>query len=522
LAHLVLFACIPALIWWDVRRDGREAADVALVAAGLAAILSANYSYFLIRSGDTNSLAGAVATLMTLVAARAARSQVRGGSLALVLALTLTNYSHRGFFIYAVLFLALDAVVAADLRSARRAAIATVAALIAGLPVTWDLYRYPSYFLANNVSLTPMPFSASGFLRKVYYNVELLVLPGRWFNDFTGLTNIFLVVILYVLWRARDRARFYAAATLGAVALVRLFYEAFGYLFLRPVLLLPVFLGPPLAWFIVRRTGRRPLALALLAFTAIYVQVWFGPVPHVRDAREFNAELVERLAAAPGELALVENGWHRDADTSLQAISVRTPFPAHFETLLPPATGKRLYGGMWDGWQWTPYRNQVLANGTFKGHALADVRVEDLEAELQRWSVAQLFVWSPAAKAFFAGSSRFELTWSDPQWQQFAYRAPAAPSGQATLAQRDLSGGRMRLTGVRRGQRLIVPTNFHPAWRASDGGREVALLDAAGQLAFDAPRDGDYDVTLEYPRRRWLMVLALFALAAGAWVMRFA
>ena len=522
LAHLVLFACIPALIWWDVRRDGPDAADVALVAAGLAAVLSANYSYFLIRSGDTNSLAGAVATLMTVVAANAARSGVRGGGVALVAALTLTNYSHRGFFIYAVAFLAIDALVAADWRAARRAVIATVAALIAGLPVTWDLYRYPSYFLANNVSLTPMAFSATGFLRKVYYNAELLVLPGRWFNDFSGLTNIFLVVIAYVLWRARGRARFYAAATLGAVALVRLYYESFGYLFLRPILLLPVFLGPPLAWFVVRRTGRRPLALALLAFIAVYVQVWFGPVPHVQDAREFNAALVARLADAPGELALIENGWHRDADASLDAISVRTPFPAHFEALLPPATGKRLYGGMWDGWQWTPYRDQVLANGTFKGQALAGVRVDDLEAELQRWNVVQLFVWSPAAKAFFAASGRFELTWSDSQWQQFAWRGADARPGRPAVVQHDLSGGRVRLTGARAGQRLIAPANFHPAWRASDGGRELALFDEGGQLAFDAPRDGDYEVTLEYPRRRWLIVLALFALAAGAWLMRFA
>jgi hypothetical protein len=520
LTHLVLFACIPALTWWDLRRDGEDSADLALVAAGLSAVIGANYSYFLMRSGDTNSLAGVVATLMAVVAARAARSGVRGGALALVCALTLANYSHRGFFIYAVLFLALDAVVAVDPRSARRAAVAVVVALIAGLPVTWDLYRYPSYFIANNVSLTPVAFSLGGFLRKVYYNVELLVLPGRWFNDFTGLTNIFLSVIAYVAWRARGRARFYAAATLGAVALVRLFYESFGYLFLRPILLLAVFLGPALAWFILRRAGRRPLALALLAFIAIYVQVWFGPVPHVRDVREFNPGLVAELTAAAGEMVLIENGWHRDADTSLQAISVRTPFPAHFEALLPSMTGKRLYGGMWDGWQWTPYRDQVLANGSFRGRALSDVDVADVEAELRRWNVAHLFVWSADAGAFFERSDRFALVWTDGQWRHFAYR-DAAPAGPASLVAHDLPGGRVRLAGVQHGQTVTLPANFHPAWRATAGDQRLDLFNANGQLAFAAPRDGSYDVVLEYPRRPWLTVLAVVALLGGAWATRF-
>ena len=36
-------------------------------------------------------------------------------------------------------------------------------------------------------------------------------------------------------------------------------------------------------------------------------------------------------------------------------------------------------------------------------------------------------------------------------------------------------------------------------------GRVVPLFDADRQLAFAAPRDGDYDVELVYPRRLWLI-----------------
>ena len=67
------------------------------------------------------------------------------------------------------------------------------------------------------MSLASRPFELAGFLRKVYYNTELLVLPGRWFNDFTGLTNVFLPVVAFAAWRASGRARFYAAARIGVV-----------------------------------------------------------------------------------------------------------------------------------------------------------------------------------------------------------------------------------------------------------------------------------------------------------------
>jgi len=517
LTHLLLFGAIPALVWWDLSRDPADA-EVAWTAAGLAALFSANYSYFLIRSGDTNSLTGAVATLATLVAARAARAS-RAGGVALILALTLANYSHRGFFLYAIVLLGVDAACARDWRSVLRGAVAVAVALVAGLPVTWDLYRYPSYFIANNVGLHPMPFDALHFARRVYYNVELLVRPGRWFNDFTGLTNISLPILLYTAWRATNRPRFYAIATIAVVGMVRFNHESLGYALLRPIILLPLLLAPPLAWFIVRR-AYPALAIALLAFCALYIQVWFGPVPHVRDIREFNPPLVDRLAQLPDDMVLIENAWHRDADVDPVAISVRTPFEAHFEALLPAATGKRLYAGMWDGWQWTPYRDQVLANGAFRGRALRAVPVAEVERELRRWNVTRVLVWSEPARQYFEASRRFQRSWQTAAWTEF--HLPEGSSTHAALSpeHRTPSGAIVRVPSAAQGERLVIAVNYHPAWRAFDGDREIALSDAGGQLAFDAPRSGPLEVRLVYPPKRWLLLLALSALVAGVALIR--
>ena len=520
--HLVLFIAIPLLVWWDLTLDREMDRDMPLLAAGIAALFAANYSYFLIRSSDTNSLAGVVSSVATLVAAHAARAGRRGSSVAFVAALTLANYSHRGFFVYTLCFLALDAALARDWRSAARALVATIAALVAGLPVTWDLWRYPAYFIANNVELTPAPFDFVEFLRKVYYNTELLVRPGRWFNDFTGLTNVFLAVIAYTAWQARGRVRFHAAATLAIVGMLRLIYSSVGYVFLRPIHLLPVFIAPVLAWFLLRHTGRL-LAWALVAVLALYIQVWFGPVPHLRRVDDFDPVLIAHLRELPGEVVLIENAFHRDVGVSETSASVPTPFSAHFEAMLPDATGKRYYAGMWDCWQWTPYRDQLFASGTFRGRALADVPVTHLTAELRRWGIRHLVVWSDVAKRYLRDRPVFIARWRTERWQDFEFpmgdtRAVVTVGATATLTHITPLGAIVQLRGVREGDPVIVRTNYHPAWTARDEGREIAVRPVDAQLAFDAPRDGDYDVELVYPARRWLLPIAFASLLAGAWV----
>ena len=517
--HLLLFLAIPALVRLDLW-IAREDDDVETMAAGLAALFSTGFSYFLIRSGDTNSLAGVVAATATIVAAHGARQGTRGARLAMIVALTVTNYSHRGFFVYALLFLVLDALLARDWRSAGRAAVAAIAALLASLPVTWDLWRYPAYFIVNNVELNPAPFAWRAFLLKTYYNVELLVRPGRWFNDYTGLVNVFLPVVAFAAWRGRGRIRFYAFATLGVVALVRLNYSSFGYAFLRPIHLLPVFVAPVLAWFILRCTGARPLAISLITVLALYIQVWLVSVPHVRSVSDFDAALVERLKGLDGHLVLIENAFHRDVDTSPDRSSLPTPFDVHYEALLPDETGKRFYAGMWDGWQWTPYRDQLFANGTFRGRALSEVPVPALVAELRRWGVSHLLVWSEPAKAYLRSSGELAARWQTTRWQEFELlnadvRSVVTARGDAVLEGVNPFGAQVRLKNAQRGAQVIVRTNYHPAWRARNGTALLAVSDVNGQLAFPAPADGDSIVELQYPARRWLIAVALAAVVAG-------
>jgi hypothetical protein len=520
LLHLLLFAALPALVYADLRL-GDEPRDTALVAAGLVAIVSTDFTYFLIRSGDTNSLAGTVSATAALVAAQAARRGRWWGGPGLVLAMAVTNYAHRGFFMYAIAFLAVDALVARDRMSMRRAIVAVTAGWLAGLPLTWELWRYPAYFDFNNVRLHATPFSWIKFLRQVYYNSELLVRPGRWFNDYTALAVILSPIALYLVAHERGRARFHALGLLTVLAMGRLNDAQFGYAFARPIHMYVVFGGPVMASFLVDHVRRRAMLASWVALVALYIQIAWFQVPHVESLRDFDAALVDHVATLDGHLVVVENNFHADVDIDPSRRSLPSAFGTHFEAMLPAATGRYLYAGFWDGWQWTPYRDQVFANGTFKGHRIDDVRLPEIVAELRKWGIRHVVVWSDPAARYFAQAKPFALRWSSGRWREFEFldadtRSVAlAGPGEGALERVDPLGGRVRLTGVERDENVVVRTNYHPSWTARAGSAEVPLFEQDGQLSFRAPESGTYVVALEYPRRRWLLAMALLALAGG-------
>ena len=80
-------------------------------------------------------------------------------------------------------------------------------------------------------------------------------------------------------------------------------------------------------------------------------------------------------------------------------------------------------------------------------------------------------------------------------------------------------GANVELENVVAGAPVVVRANYYPAWRAFAAGREVPLYSSEGQIAFRAPQSGTYTVRFEYPRYRWLSILALIAAAAGIWIM---
>ncbi len=522
LLHALVFLAIPAFAWWDIRQDDPEE---AWLAGGFALLFTAGYFVTIGNSGDTNSLIGVFCVGVAMVGSRAARLGRRWGGPVLMLGLTLALYSHVAFVVYAGTYLLLEAAYYRDVKAILRLAVASAFAIVMSLPVHWESLRYPAYVSFNNTVYNPgAPINWPAFLRTVYYNIEILALPHRWFNHYPSLTNLLLPAVLVMACApGRARSGFYAAAVVLTQALLRLNTWEVGAMLDRIQHMMPLLAGPALAGFVLRFSGTRRLAIAIAALIALFVATSFVPVPHVPELRAFDPPLIDRIAASDGSLILVEINPHRDMDSG-PGRSARTPFNVHFQGLLPGVAGQRFYTQMWDGWIWSKFRGQVVGGGTFAGRAIGETPPATFVAEMRHWGVKHLFVWSDASRDYLAGSGFFTERWREGLWSEFELgdvdtRDVVTPTGSGRLSALDFFGANVELVDVTAGSRVIVRTNYYPAWHAETAGRGVRLYAFDGQLAFDAPNSGSYTVRLAYPRYYWLSILAFCAALAGCWCM---
>ena len=218
--HAIVFLAIPLLIWWDVHQDDP---DASVLAAGFACLFTAGYFAYLGNSGDTNSLLGAFCCGLATVGSRAARLGRRWGGPLLFLGLTLGLYSHVAFVVYAGIYLLLEAAYYRDVRAVVRLAVASALAIVVSLPAHWESLRYPAYVSFNNTVYDPgAPIDWPLALRTMYYNVEILVLPHRWFNDYRSLANVRLPALVMMAFApGRSRVGFYACAVVLTQGLLR-------------------------------------------------------------------------------------------------------------------------------------------------------------------------------------------------------------------------------------------------------------------------------------------------------------
>ena len=517
--HAVLFAAVPVLVYLDLRdSDSREAATPA---AALTCILTAGYCFSAVRSGDTNSLAGVCTATLAVVAMHRLHRGRRDGAPLLAVALALAASTHLGFFVYAVAYCVLHTLYYRDVRGAIMLAAGIASACVATLPVMWENWTLSSFFSFNNVLLhPPESFQWGTFARQFYYNVEILFRPGRWFNDYTTPIRVFLPVTILLALGPRSRVGFHAWAALGTLGLMTLNYSEFGFAFSRPFHMLPVFSAPVLAGFIVRHARSRLVAIATVASLALYVSIVFSRVPHVNRLEDWDPALVSRIREATDGMVLLENSPHLDMIESADRSTPKTPFGVHFEPLLPLSTGRRFYAGFWDGWQWSQFRQNLLAAGAMWGRSLEHIPDDEVVTELRRWGIQDVFVWSPAAQQFFGSSPHFTRRWDSSSWQHFVMRDADTRSvvtamGSGSLADLDPLGGRVLLKDVSADTEVVVRTNYYPAWSARMASTAVPLFAVNGQLAFRAPQSGSYEVHLEYPRRPMLALAAAVAFVVG-------
>ncbi|MCX6545570.1 MAG: hypothetical protein NTV05_14310 [Acidobacteria bacterium] len=520
-ALLALFTVlVPLAVYLDIRLDGDD--QMTRLATGIACVLTAGYFATIMRSGMANSVAGAGFTGLALAGSHAARLGRRWGGPLLVAALTLVLYSHAAFYLYAAVLLAIEALFYRSWRVACVSAAGLSIAFIGALPLHWEILRYPEYFHANNLYWTAPPaFDWAGFVTNAYYATEILTRPWRWFNDYVGAAHIWLPVVVAVALARRSRPVFYAWATLATVLMLRLNTPQLGILLSRELYLYPLVLAPVLAYFVTKLPTRPAVAPAVLLVLGLFVAVPFTRVWHLPNVNAFNEALVEHISRARGATVLLENNPHWNMIATPGARSERSRFNSHYESLLPAATGKRFFGQPQDGFHRSAFRAHSLAGGAFRGRAIADTPPAEFAETMRRWGVANLFVWSDPAIRYLDASPLFTPVWGADPWREYAVvdadiRDVVTPNGRARLTRYDGLGATVALEDVRARDHVVIRTHYYPAWAATASGRDVALFDEGGQLAFSAPADGSYSVEIEYPRRMGLVAMSWLTVLVGA------
>lgn len=520
--HAALFLAVPVFVWLDLRTEDRETRTVA---TGLAGFFSAGYFGAIGGSGDTNSLVGVFCAGLAMLGGHTARRGGRWGGVVLLVGLTLALYTHTAFFVYAGIYLTIEAIYYRDRVAFGRLVVAAVLAVIVSLPMHWESVRYPEYVSFNNTVYEPdAPANWTLFARTVYYNIEILVLPHRWFNDYRSVANIWLAALIAAALTARgSRTGFYAWAAVITQLLLRFNTPEAGAGFDRIQHMFPMLLAPALAGFVLRFAGTRRLACAMLLLLALFVQNPTAPIPHVPDLRAWDPPLIEKIAASEGTV-LVEISPHRDMDRHPTIRSQTTPFDVHFEGLLPTVAGQRFYSQSIDGWVWSTWRGQVVGAATFRGQPIDETDHETFANEMTKWGVRHLFVWTDETRRYLAADPRFTERWRHGRWSHFErsgadIRSVITTVGTGDLRNLDALGADIALTDVTAGDVVLLRANYYPAWRASALGREVPLVSKDGQLAFSAPESGTYIVRLNYPRYRALNLIAAVTFILGLLVL---
>jgi len=520
--HLMLFfgvLCFPVLCFYYITAYLRVDRDKAFIALPVATVFVLMYFKQILRTGAVTTFMGINLLLLALALLGRLKEGKRYSFFFLVLTLTALFYTHFSTFLYCLAFIAIDFAFSPNKKYFKQLCLLAAAVFVTSLPFLAYIFRYGNYIILDNYSYSPAGFLPHGYAgliagkaSRFVHSIFKLSL-WRWDELFWV-----LAIALYMLNKKAWRKP--AVSALFTVVMLKIFNtEGVFLLISRGYYIVTIsFLAILLSGLLINGYEKKRRFLSVMIF-AVFV-FHFDPFvlprhfPHGRPGRFYNPALVEKIKSLEGRYIAVENNQHGN-HVGADVIPI-----FHWLPLLQLETHKLLFSNFHDGYHHTPWRVNSLEGGYFRDKTVDKWPAGELNGIFRRWGVGYIVAWNGTTKAhLLANPGFFENIWHDRCWIIFKVKgcdtksAVVDDGGSAELIDRDFYEKLAVLTDVRQGSKVVLRSNYFPAWRAYYKSREVPLVDVDGQAGFFAPDSGSYVVTMKFPRYAALNILAFLALA---------
>lgn len=513
--HLILllaFLAFPVLCFYYVRTCLHVNSDKALITLPIASFFVLYYFQNILRCGQISTFFGIDLTIMGLIAFERLRENKSYSFFLLTLILSLLFYTHLGMFLYSVMFIFIDFLLTPNRKDLKYICYLGGFLLIISSPFLIYLIKYSRYVILDNYKYTSPHFSL---------NVYLIQIIRRLYKTFNlHLTNRFLYALLFSLYMFNKKTwKKPAIFTLFLIVLYMIIPMHLYLLLSRIVHLVPFLLSILLAGFLI--TNYEKKHFAFLSFGLILSFICFYPVlirkpyifRHGKPGNFYNRPLVETIKSLEGRYIAVENNQH------WRHLGPGVIPNFHWLPLLQLETKKLFFSNFKDGYHHTSYRANSLEGGYFQGKRIDEWAVEDLNKILSKWGIRYLVVWNETTKKYFSDKTQFfEKIWHDVDWIIFKFRnsdirsAVVDGKGQAEVIDNDFYEKQIMLFNCEKNSRIVVRSNYFPAWKGYYNNKEISVINFEGQIGFFAPDSGNYIVTMKYPRYTFFNILAILAL----------
>ncbi len=385
---------------------------------------------------------------------------------------------------------------------------------MATLNYTYYFIKHPSFFVSNIYMYKPIK---KGLFNDFYFPTKLnLKFLEQW--DLTsylgvGLSTFPLLIGVAVFYKNLRKISFWIVLLIFSNLLRS--KTCVGLIVSRIGSLLPLFLIVIFSYFLMIAFKKRDFSFVFIVF-AILVNI--SPtlqtsINSIKDLYEYNPLLISKIKKMKNTPILFEERG------IIVKEGIFSEFSPHLSGFISQTLNVSLLSNTRDGYHPSIFRKNTLQSGVFRGVRLNKIPVDQFNKFLNKWGVEYLVVWSFVAKDYFRRHPQFySKEYQDKEWMIFKYKYATRNNieflnsdGEGNFYNLDYFLKILKLKDVKKGNIVVLKTNYFPEWRAFYKGKRIPVFNYDGQLAVRIPFDGEGQIIFKYPKHYFLSFLIIIS-----------